>query len=57
MCITLVEEGEVFFNNRKQWDDGRLQVMLVEKVAIFGHVSRRVEHVLQFCQKLLVFSG
>lgn len=39
MYITLMEEGEVFFYNRKQRDDWRLQVMLVEKVAIFGHIS------------------
>lgn len=41
-----MEESEVFLNDRKQRDDGRLQVVFVEEVAVFGHVARRVENVL-----------
>ncbi len=44
--VTLVEEGEVFLNDRKQRDDRRLQVVFVEEVAVFGHIARRVENVL-----------
>lgn len=54
--VALVKEGEVFFDDRKQRNDGRLEVVLVEKVAVFGHVARRVEHILEFFQKFLVFS-
>lgn len=46
MQVTLVEEGEVFLNDRKQRDNWWLQVVFVEEVAVFGHVARRVENIL-----------
>lgn len=52
-----MEEGEVFFDNWEEWDDWRLQVLAVENVSVLGHVSGRVEQVLQVTKELLVLAG
>lgn len=56
-CPTFVKEGEVLFDNREQGDDWRLEVLIVQDVPVLGHVSRRVEEVLQVPKQLLVLAG
>ena len=54
---TFVQEGEVLLDDGEQGDDGGLKVLVVEDVAVLGHVPGRVEHVLQVREQLLVLAG
>lgn len=53
---TLMKEGEVLFDDRKQGDDWRLEVLIVEDIPVLGHVPGRVEKVLQIPEQLLVLA-
>ena len=39
------------------WDDRRLQVLTVEDIAVFRHVSGRIKQVLEILKQLFVFIG
>lgn len=54
--LTLVEEGEVLLYDGEKRNDWRLEIVLVQQVAVFGHVARRVEDFLQFGQHFFIFS-
>lgn len=56
IIFTLMEEGEVFFDNWEERDDWRLQVLAVENISVLGHVSGRVKQVLQITEELLVLA-
>lgn len=55
--LTLMEEGEVFFDNWEERDDWRLQVLAVENVSVLGHVSGWVKQVLKVTEELLILAG
>lgn len=52
--LTLVQEGEVFLYDGEKRNDRRLEIVLVQQVAVFRHVARRVEHLLQFGQQFFI---
>lgn len=52
-----MEEGEVLLDDGEQGDDRGLQVLIVEHVPVLGHISGRVEEVLQVPEQLLVLAG
>ena len=52
-----MQEGEVFLDDGEQGDDGGLEVLVVQDIAVLGHVPGGVEQVLQVPEQLLVFTG
>lgn len=52
-----MQEGEVLLDDGEQGDDGWLEVLVVEHVAVLGHVPGRVKQVLQVPKQLLVLTG
>lgn len=52
--LTLVQEGEVLLYDGEKRNDRRLEIVLVQQVAVFRHVARRVEDLLQFGQQFFI---
>lgn len=52
-----MQEGEVLLDDGEQGDDGGLEVLVVEHVAILGHVPGWIKQVLQVPEQLLVLTG
>lgn len=52
-----MQEGEILLDDWEQGDDGGLQVLTVEDIAVLGHVSGRIKQVLEILKQLFIFIG
>lgn len=52
-----MKEREILLDNGEQGDYGRLQVLTVEDIAIFCHVSGGIKQVLEILKQLFIFIG
>ena len=55
--FTFVKERKILLDHWEQGDDRRLQVLTVEDIAVFRHVSGRIKQVLEILKQLFVFIG
>lgn len=52
-----MEESKVLLDNWEEGDYGRLEVLIVKNIAVFGHISGRVKEVLKVLKELLILAG
>ena len=55
--FTFVKERKILLDHWEQGDYRRLQVLTVEDIAVFRHVSGRIKQVLEILKQLFVFIG
>lgn len=52
-----MQKRQVLLDNREEGDYRRVEVLIVQDIAVLGHVPRRVKEILEILKEFLILAG